>query len=157
MKFLLLNIVLFLILSCQNSPANKDDIKSPDLLGSSEKKDTIIPIDWYDEKGNLKYSKPLNIADISIVRFRFKSKRTFFDKNKIDTLEIFIDNLPSIYRTITVPNGIFLKRLSDSSYKISANNELMVDKIKLTIGVNQGLNNSIPRIMNFDSIFVNVH
>jgi hypothetical protein len=56
----------------------------------------------FDSLMNLLYETPLDIPKVSHTTYKFRSGRTYFDPNKIDTIEIINDDIPPYNKGYTI-------------------------------------------------------
>ena len=62
----------------------------------------------YDTMNLLIYETPINLKQISKPTYEFKSKRNYFDQDKIDTIRIITKGLPPVNRGISTECVCFL-------------------------------------------------
>ena len=120
--------------------------------------DTLVSHNWYDSAGILKYTTPIDLSKISKTKIRFLSGRNYFDKTKIDTLEILNDNLPFHNRGVLM-SGSQCIFISENLYKVKALKDIRQTPkdLKLYVNIYDKVEDSIryPPII-FDSIIIPV-
>lgn len=166
MKYILCCFTLLLTWGC-NSPSLKSDplkdskssadsiknyrSKVYDGMGGTFKDiylhDSLISHNWYDSIGILRYTTPIDISKISKTKIKFLSGRNYFDKIKIDTLEILNDNLPFNNRGVSM-SGSQLIFIKENFYKIKALRDITQTpkKLKLYVHIYDQLEDSIRHL-----------
>jgi hypothetical protein len=99
-------------------------------------KKKLISRNIFDGSKRLAYSFPINILTTSKTKYRFLSGRTYFDYNKIDTLEIINENLPYMNRGIAV-SGVQLLWVAENLYQFKGQKvrPKILNKIELKVNI----------------------
>lgn len=120
------------------------------------KSDSLVLFRLYDSSNQLRYEEPFDVTNIPPTTFKFISNRTYFDKNKTDTILFINPQVPPYNRGYNI-YGALLSRINDQLFRIEASKHLdSLKEIIIKVEIYQKVGSTKPVLQRIDSLKIPV-